>query len=58
MWQDPIIEEIRKIRLKIEADCGNDFNQIFVQAMKLQEKMANRLIVKPSKKPKPTLTTA
>jgi len=58
MWQDPVIAEIRKIRLKIEGDCGNDFNRIFAQAMKLQNEMPNRLIVKPSKKSKSPLTTA
>lgn len=39
MWKDPIVEEVRKQRLKIEGDCGNDFNKIFEMAMKTQEKL-------------------
>ena len=48
MWKDPIVEEVRKQRLKIEADCGNDFDKIFEQAMKIQEKIATKLISKPA----------
>jgi len=53
MWQDPIIEEIRKIRLKIEADCENDFDKIFAQAIQFQKKFANKLVSKPIIKSKP-----
>jgi len=48
MWKDPIVEEVRKERLRIEADCGNDFDKIFEQAMKLQKQFAARLISKPA----------
>ena len=27
MWKDPIVEEVRKQRLKIEADSGNGFDK-------------------------------
>jgi hypothetical protein len=47
MWQDPIVEEIRDIRRKIELECGNDFDEIFAQAIKLQKKLANRVVSKP-----------
>ncbi len=47
MWKDPIVEEVRKERLKIEAECGNDFDKIFEQAMKMQKKFATRLVSKP-----------
>lgn len=50
MWKDPIVEEVRKHRLKIESDCGNDFDKIFEQAMRIQEKFATRLISKPVSK--------
>ncbi len=40
MWKDPIVEEVRKQRLKIESDSGNDFDKIFKKAMKIQEKIA------------------
>jgi hypothetical protein len=48
MWKDPIVEEVRKQRLRIEADCGNDFDKIFEQAMKTQKKFKSRLISKPA----------
>ncbi len=52
MWQDPIVEEIRKQRFKIEADCGNDFNKIFEKALEVQNKFAKRLVSKPAEKNK------
>lgn len=48
MWKDPVVEELRKQRLKIETDCENDFHKIFEQAMKTQQKFATRLISKPA----------
>jgi hypothetical protein len=46
MWKDPIVEEIRNIRLKIESDCNNDFDKIFAQAIEFQKKFVNRLVSK------------
>ena len=40
MWKDSIVEEIRRIRLNIEAKCDNDFDKIFAQAIAVQEKLA------------------
>ena len=48
MWKDPIVEEIRRIRLNIETECDNDFDKIFAQAIEAQEKLANRLVCKPT----------
>lgn len=48
MWKDPIVEEIRKIRLNIETECDNDFDKIFAQAIEAQEKLVNRLVSKPA----------
>ena len=48
MWKDPIVEEIRKQRLKIEADCKNDFDKIFEQAIETQKKFSDKLVSKPS----------
>ncbi len=48
MWKDPIVEEIRRIRLNIESECDNDFDKIFAQAIETQEKLANRLVSKPA----------
>ncbi|RKZ76771.1 MAG: hypothetical protein DRR16_30170 [Candidatus Parabeggiatoa sp. nov. 3] len=47
MRPDPIIEEIRQIRLAIESECQGDFNQIFAQAAKIEQQYKDRLIDKP-----------
>ena len=47
MWTDPIVEEVRKQRLKIEAECEDDFARIFEQAMKIQKKITANLASKP-----------
>jgi hypothetical protein len=58
MWEDPIVAEVRKQRIKIEADCENDFIKIFLQAMKVQEKLTGRLISKPTLRKKSIKTSS
>ena len=58
MWKDPIVEEIRQIRFSIEAECDNDFDKIFAQAIEAQEKLANRLVSKPADKSRMSNTTS
>ncbi len=48
MWKDPIVEEIRAIRLEIEAECDHNFDKIFARAIETQKKLANRLVSKPA----------
>ncbi len=48
MWKDPIVEEIRTIRLEIEAECDHNFGKIFARAIEAQKKLGNRLVSKPS----------
>ena len=48
MWKDPIVEEIRTIRLEIEAECDHNFGKIFAQAIETQKKLNNRLVSKPA----------
>jgi hypothetical protein len=43
MWKDPIVEEVRKERLKIEQECGNSFKGISARALEIQEKVKDRL---------------
>ena len=43
MWKDPIVEEVRKESLEIERECGNTFEGISAQAMKVQETVKDRL---------------
>ena len=43
MWKDPIVEEVRKERLKIEEECGNSFKGISARALEIQETVKDRL---------------
>ena len=51
MIHDPIIEEIRKIRHVIEAECGNDGDRYFQHIQEMQKKYNNLI----RRKPKPRL---
>jgi len=53
MLSDPIVEEIRKIRLQIESECENDFDKIFAKAIQIQANYKSRIGSKPSVKTKP-----
>ncbi len=43
MWKDPIVEEVRKERLKIERECGNSFQGISARAIEIQETVKDRI---------------
>lgn len=43
MWKDPIVEEVRNARREIERECGNTFEGISEQAVKIQESVKDRL---------------
>lgn len=51
MWQDPVVQEVRAIRLRIEEECDGDFDKIFVRAVEEQRAFANRLMSKPTQAP-------
>ncbi len=42
MWKDPIVEEIRAIRLEIEAECDHNFGKIFARAIETQKKLQEK----------------
>lgn len=44
MTDDPIVQEIRKIRKGIEREHHNSIQEICKEAMKLQKGMQNRLV--------------
>ena len=50
--ESTIVEEIRRIRLNIEAECDNDFDKIFARAIETQKKLSNRVVSQPSSKSK------
>ena len=52
MLHDPIIEEVRQIRHKIEAECENDGKKYFEHIQQVQEKYQDRLV---RRGPKPAL---
>jgi hypothetical protein len=43
MVKDPIIEEVRKIRLEIEEECGHDARAYYEHLKREQEKWPGRL---------------
>jgi len=50
MWQDPIVEEVRKHRLEIELECNRDFSLLFARAKEIEKTFKGRLVSKVSKK--------
>jgi len=52
MLRDPIIEEVRQIRHKIETDCEDNPQKIYEHILQVQEKYRNRLV---KHEPKPAL---
>ncbi|GBE02158.1 hypothetical protein BMS3Bbin06_00499 [bacterium BMS3Bbin06] len=54
MEQEPILKEIRRIRLEIEAEC-NDSQKYFEHIQQIQKQYSNRLV---RFKPKPALKLA
>ncbi len=44
MFDDPIVEEVRKIRRQIEEECNNDFKAYYEHLLALQEKYRKRLV--------------
>ena len=47
MWNDPIVDDVRRTRLEIEKECEEDFAQIYARALEVQKKAAARLVSRP-----------
>lgn len=47
MWEDPIVNEVRRARLEIEKECEGDFDQIYNRALEVQKKSAAKLVSRP-----------
>ena len=47
MWEDPIVEEVRKVRHEIEAENGNDFERIFSSAIGIEKQYKDRVVSRP-----------
>lgn len=48
MWEDPIVNEVRRARLEIEKECEGDFDQIYNRALEVQKKSASKLVARPN----------
>mgnify|MGYP000526583343 CR=1 FL=1 len=47
MREDPIVEEVRRIRFQIEKECNNDIEEIYQKALELQKSHTQKLVIKP-----------
>jgi hypothetical protein len=47
MWDDPIVNEVRRTRLEIEKECDGDFDQIYERALEVQKNSTSRLVSRP-----------
>ena len=47
MWQDPIVDGVRRARLEIEKECGEDFALIYARAVKVQKNANAKLVSRP-----------
>ena len=54
MIRDPLVEEIRRIRKALDAECNNDARAFFEHVQEFQKKYASRL---GRRQPKPGLGT-
>jgi hypothetical protein len=52
MSRDPIIDEIREVRRKIEAECNDDADKYYEHLLDVQDKYKNRLV---RREPQPAL---
>ena len=46
MWNDPIVEEVRKNAQKIENECGNDLHKYFLRLKEHEAKSIHKIISK------------
>ena len=47
MWNDPIVDDVRRTRLEIEKECEEDFAQIYARALEVQKNAGAKLVSRP-----------
>jgi hypothetical protein len=47
MWNDPIVDDVRRARLDIEKECGEDFALIYARALEVQKNASAKLVSRP-----------
>jgi hypothetical protein len=50
MSRDPIVEEVRRIRRQIEAECDNDPQKLYDHMIDVQRKYKDRLVSRAPKR--------
>ena len=50
MTKDPIVEEVRKVRKQIEAECGNDWDKLTARFQRVQKEWPGKIVRKRAKK--------
>jgi hypothetical protein len=58
MLRDPIVEEVRMARMKLEAKFGNDPEKLYRHYLNVQKKICKSRIVNRSRRPIPSLSKA
>jgi hypothetical protein len=48
--KDPIIEEVRRVRKRIEADCGNDWDTLARHLIEKQNASSAKVVSYPPRK--------
>lgn len=46
MWRDPIVEEVRRIREQIFAECGYDLKRLAERDRKIAQEWPGKLVTK------------
>jgi hypothetical protein len=49
MWNDPIVDEVRRARLEIEKECEDDFALIYKRAVEVQKNSGAKLVSRPDR---------
>jgi hypothetical protein len=58
MWNDPIIDETRKLRESYASEHNHDIDSIFRDIMQRQEQSTRKVVSLPPRKPAPTNSVA
>ena len=56
MWEDPIVKEVRKVRLELEREADYDVSTLYQRALELQNEVKAKLVSEPL--PELTITTS
>ena len=58
MWNDPIVDETRKLRESYASEHNHDIDAIFQDILKRQTESTRKVVSLPPRKPASTITAA